>query len=139
MRGGSAALRSGADKAKAPVFFILGGEGPIAANYVDGTHFIVNEWAGVRGAARRGRRGRSALTDTQEFGAAVVTLEHRFYGQVRGARAITRLEPLRACAQSVPFNDSSTANLRYLSSRQSLADAAAFKDFLTTTQGFTGP
>eukprot|EP01113_Clastostelium_recurvatum_P030117 TRINITY_DN3649_c0_g1_i1.p1 TRINITY_DN3649_c0_g1~~TRINITY_DN3649_c0_g1_i1.p1 ORF type:complete len:489 (+),score=142.89 TRINITY_DN3649_c0_g1_i1:46-1467(+) len=44
----------------------------------------------------------------QKYNAMIVTLEHRFYGQ------------------SQPFSDLSTANLRYLSSRQALADWSHF-------------
>ncbi|CAI5975882.1 unnamed protein product [Closterium sp. NIES-64] len=45
------------------------------------------------------------------FGAAVVALEHRFYGQ------------------SQPFADLSTASLAYLSANQALADLATFRQF----------
>ncbi|CAI7826854.1 unnamed protein product, partial [Closterium sp. NIES-54] len=45
------------------------------------------------------------------FGAAVVALEHRFYGQ------------------SQPFTDLSTASLAYLSANQALADLATFRQF----------
>ncbi|CAI5493440.1 unnamed protein product [Closterium sp. Naga37s-1] len=45
------------------------------------------------------------------FGAAVVALEHRFYGQ------------------SQPFADLSTASLAYLSANQALADLATFQQF----------
>ncbi|BFI08382.1 hypothetical protein MPTK1_2g21240 [Marchantia polymorpha subsp. ruderalis] len=47
----------------------------------------------------------------QEFGAAVVTLEHRYYGE------------------SLPFDDLSTENLRFLSSKQALFDLAAFRNY----------
>ncbi|GJP39543.1 hypothetical protein CLOM_g23904 [Closterium sp. NIES-68] len=45
------------------------------------------------------------------FGAAMVALEHRFYGQ------------------SQPFADLSTASLAYLSANQALADLATFRQF----------
>lgn len=47
-----------------------------------------------------------------QFGALQVVLEHRFYGE------------------SVPNNDSSTANLRYLSSDQALEDLVTFSQFI---------
>lgn len=46
-----------------------------------------------------------------------MTLEHRFYGQ------------------SVPNNDSSTNNLRFLSSQQALEDLSAFHRYLTSQYG----
>lgn len=49
---------------------------------------------------------------SKEFGAMTVILEHRFYGE------------------SNPFNKCETDNLKYLSSRQSLADLASFRDFI---------
>ncbi|KAJ8558332.1 hypothetical protein K7X08_005098 [Anisodus acutangulus] len=45
------------------------------------------------------------------FGAAVVTLEHRYYGK------------------SSPFKSLTTENLKYLSSKQALFDLAAFRNF----------
>lgn len=42
-----------------------------------------------------------------------VAMEHRFYGE------------------TIPGNDSSTANLKYLSSQQALADSAAFHHIIT--------
>lgn len=47
----------------------------------------------------------------KKFGAAVVSLEHRYYGK------------------SSPFKDLTTHNLRYLSSKQSLFDLAAFRNY----------
>ncbi|RZC44744.1 hypothetical protein C5167_037686 [Papaver somniferum] len=47
----------------------------------------------------------------KKFGAAIVTLEHRYYGK------------------SSPFNTLSTENLKYLSSKQALFDLAAFREF----------
>ncbi|MCL7029365.1 hypothetical protein MKW94_023137, partial [Papaver nudicaule] len=47
----------------------------------------------------------------KKFGAAIVTLEHRYYGK------------------SSPFDTLSTENLRYLSSKQALFDLAAFRQF----------
>lgn len=47
----------------------------------------------------------------KKFGAAVVSLEHRYYGK------------------SSPFNSHSTENLKYLSSKQALFDLAAFRQY----------
>ncbi|KAI3989122.1 hypothetical protein MKX01_033158 [Papaver californicum] len=47
----------------------------------------------------------------KKFGAAIVTLEHRYYGK------------------SSPFNTLSTENLKYLSSKQALFDLAVFRQF----------
>ncbi|KAK9048685.1 hypothetical protein SSX86_032350 [Deinandra increscens subsp. villosa] len=47
----------------------------------------------------------------KKFGAAVVTLEHRYYGK------------------SSPFKSLTTENLKYLSSKQALFDLAAFRQF----------
>ncbi|XP_076929722.1 putative serine protease EDA2 [Bidens hawaiensis] len=47
----------------------------------------------------------------KKFGAAVVTLEHRYYGE------------------SSPFKDFTTQNLKFLSSKQALFDLAAFRQF----------
>ncbi|WCJ32576.1 Serine carboxypeptidase S28 family protein [Euphorbia peplus] len=46
----------------------------------------------------------------KKFGAAVVSLEHRYYGE------------------STPFKTTETKNLRYLSSKQALFDLAAFRE-----------
>lgn len=85
----------------APVFLVLGGEGLMSTHYVSG-HFISNQYA-------------------QEFGALIVALEHRYYGQ------------------SIPTPDTSTSNLQYLSSQQALADAAAFRQFIAQTYNANGP
>lgn len=77
---------------KNPVFYLLGGEGALSVTAVTG-HFILNQYA-------------------QQYGALVVAIEHRFYGE------------------SIPLNSSSTDNLRYLSSQQALADYAYFHDYL---------
>ncbi|KAJ8451951.1 hypothetical protein Cgig2_007434 [Carnegiea gigantea] len=47
----------------------------------------------------------------KKFGAAIVTLEHRYYGK------------------SSPFKSHTTENLRYLSSKQALFDLAAFRQY----------
>ena len=73
-------------------FFFLGGEGPLRPSSV-GDHFVVSLYAA-------------------KFGALVVSLEHRFYGE------------------SIPYEDSSTEHLRFLSSQQALADAAYFRNYL---------
>jgi len=76
-----------------PIFLVLGGEGPIADTYV-GDHFISGYWARI-------------------FGAMIVALEHRFYGD------------------SMPTTDSSTTNLTLLSAEQALADAVGFRQYIT--------
>jgi len=70
-----------------PIFFQVGGEGPISSE--DVTSLQMSVYA-------------------KQFGAAQVTLEHRFYGDSR------------------PFSNLTTDNLKYLSSEQALADAAVF-------------
>lgn len=47
----------------------------------------------------------------KKFGAAVVSLEHRYYGK------------------SSPFDSLTTENLRYLSSKQALSDLANFRQY----------
>ncbi|KAK7376056.1 hypothetical protein VNO78_34906 [Psophocarpus tetragonolobus] len=71
-----------------PIFFIIGGEGPCNG--------IVNDYIGVL---------------AKKFGAAMVTLEHRYYGK------------------SSPFNSLETENLKYLSSKQALFDLAVFRQY----------
>ncbi|GAB2282808.1 hypothetical protein Dimus_017344 [Dionaea muscipula] len=51
----------------------------------------------------------------KKFGAAVVSLEHRYYGK------------------SSPFKTLATENLRYLSSKQALFDLATFRQFYQTS------
>lgn len=51
------------------------------------------------------------LVLAQHFGAALVTLEHRYYGE------------------SQPFEELSTENLAYLSSKQAVFDLATFRNF----------
>jgi len=75
-----------------PIFYLLGGEGPIAPSDVLG-HFVLNNYA-------------------QTFGALIVSVEHRFYGE------------------SQPFADLSTPNLKYLTSEQALADYAAVRQHI---------
>jgi pimeloyl-ACP methyl ester carboxylesterase len=53
----------------------------------------------------------------QQYNALIVAVEHRFYGD------------------SVPFNDSSTPNLRYLTTLQALADFANFRASLPFQPG----
>ncbi|KAI6671465.1 hypothetical protein NL676_006350 [Syzygium grande] len=48
----------------------------------------------------------------KKFGAAVVSLEHRYYGK------------------SSPFKSLTTTNLKYLSSKQALSDLASFVNFI---------
>lgn len=47
----------------------------------------------------------------KKFGAAVVSLEHRYYGE------------------SSPFEELTTDNLKYLSSKQALFDLASYRNF----------
>ncbi|KAF5183658.1 Serine protease [Thalictrum thalictroides] len=47
----------------------------------------------------------------KKFGAAIISLEHRYYGK------------------SSPFKSSTTENLRYLSSKQALFDLAVFRQY----------
>ncbi|WJX88513.1 putative serine protease eda2 [Trifolium repens] len=71
-----------------PVFLVIGGEGPCNG--------IVNDYIGVL---------------AKKFGAAVVSLEHRYYGA------------------STPFDNIATENLKYLSSKQALSDLAVFRQY----------
>ncbi|PRP86137.1 hypothetical protein PROFUN_03124 [Planoprotostelium fungivorum] len=75
-------------KAGGPFFINVGGEGAISEKEVTG-HLMMSSYA-------------------QTYGAMVVSVEHRFYGE------------------SQPFPDLSTDNLRLLSSQQALADLANF-------------
>ncbi|XP_018604307.1 thymus-specific serine protease [Scleropages formosus] len=59
------------------------------------------------------------LEYARKLGALCFLLEHRFYGQSR------------------PTEDLSTASLRFLSSRQALADLAHFRTVIATAQGLT--
>ncbi|TKY55875.1 serine protease EDA2 [Spatholobus suberectus] len=71
-----------------PIFLVIGGEGPCNG--------IANDYIGVL---------------AKKFGAALVTLEHRYYGK------------------SSPFNSLETENLKYLSSKQALFDLAVFRQY----------
>ncbi|XP_004509337.1 probable serine protease EDA2 isoform X1 [Cicer arietinum] len=71
-----------------PIFLVIGGEGPCNG--------IVNDYIAVL---------------AKKFGAAVVSLEHRYYGL------------------STPFDSLATENLKYLSSKQALFDLAAFRQY----------
>lgn len=71
-----------------PIFLVIGGEGTCNG--------IVNDYIGVL---------------AKKFGAAVVSLEHRYYGE------------------STPFDTFSTENLKYLSSKQALFDLAVFRQY----------
>lgn len=72
-----------------PVFIHIGGEGAISARYVYNMSF---------------------MPLAQKYGALVLALEHRYYGESR------------------PTIDMSTPNLQWLSSQQALADLANFRD-----------
>lgn len=71
-----------------PIFLVIGGEATCNG--------IVNDYIGVL---------------AKKFGAAVVSLEHRYYGE------------------STPFDTFSTENLKYLSSKQALFDLAVFRQY----------
>ncbi|RDX77842.1 putative serine protease EDA2 [Mucuna pruriens] len=71
-----------------PIFLVIGGEGPCNG--------IANDYIGVL---------------AKKFGAALVSLEHRYYGK------------------SSPFNSLETKNLKYLSSKQALFDLAVFRQY----------
>jgi len=76
-----------------PIFVMLGGEGPLSEVELAG-HFILNEKA-------------------KQYGALMVSVEHRFYGK------------------SVPGDGTlKTDNLRLLSADQALADYAVFIDYI---------
>lgn len=79
-----------------PIFLYISGEGPMAPKVV--TSLQVNEYARL-------------------YGALVVALEHRFYGD------------------SQPFPDLSTPNLKFLSSQQALADLAYFRQEFNKAHG----
>ncbi|XP_057419365.1 probable serine protease EDA2 [Lotus japonicus] len=71
-----------------PIFLVICGEGPCSG--------IVNDYIGVL---------------AKKFGAAVVSLEHRYYGK------------------TTPFDSLATENLKYLSSKQALFDLAVFRQY----------
>ena len=54
----------------------------------------------------------------KKFGAAIVTLEHRYYGK------------------SSPFKSLTTKNLQFLSSKQALYDLAAFRQYYQASYAF---
>jgi len=74
-----------------PIFFLVNGEGPMSPLSAEVYQYVI--WA-------------------QQFGALVVSLEHRFYGE------------------SQPLEDLSTESLKFLSAEQALADAANFIAFI---------
>lgn len=76
-------------KTNGPVFMMIGGEGPLSARWVSVGSMV--EYAG-------------------KYGALVLALEHRFYGE------------------SHPLGDMSLESLKYLSSEQALADLATFHE-----------
>ncbi|KAK7376057.1 hypothetical protein VNO78_34907 [Psophocarpus tetragonolobus] len=71
-----------------PIFLLIGGEGTAKG--------IGNDYLAVL---------------AKKFGAALVALEHRYYGK------------------SSPFNSLETKNLKYLSSKQALSDLAVFRQY----------
>ena len=64
--------------------------------------------------------GVGVSADAAKHGALMVAVEHRFYGE------------------SVPFGDMSTANLKYLTVEQNLADTAAIVEHVQKTFGKGG-
>lgn len=80
-----------------PVFVYIGGEGALAPRSV--------EFGEIVDVGR-------------VHGAAIVALEHRYYGQ------------------SQPFSDFSAPNLRFLSSQMALADLANFLPFIKQEKGW---
>jgi hypothetical protein len=83
-----------------PIFILLGGEGPLEPSDVL-DHFVLPIYAA-------------------KFGALIVAVEHRFYGQ------------------SMPAPDLSTPNLRLLNSPQALADYALFQQYITQKYNAVG-
>ncbi|KAB5547551.1 hypothetical protein DKX38_010957 [Salix brachista] len=82
-----------------PIFLKICGE-----SSCDG---IANDYIGqITGFCRR-----LITVLAKKFGAAVVSLEHRYYGK------------------SLPFKSTTTENLRYLSSKQALFDLAVFRQY----------
>ncbi|KAK7346377.1 hypothetical protein VNO80_20895 [Phaseolus coccineus] len=71
-----------------PIFLVIGGESELTG--------IENDYVGVL---------------AKKFGAAIVSLEHRYYGK------------------SSPFDSLETQNLKYLSSKQALFDLAVFRQY----------
>lgn len=82
-----------------PIFFLVNGEGPM-----DPLSAVVYQY----------------VAWAQQFGALVVSLEHRYYGG------------------SQPTEDISTENLKFLSAEQALADAANFISFIITSNKAEG-
>lgn len=82
-----------------PVFLMLGGEGPADP-----------EWLAI---------DTEIMVNAAKFGAFVIFLEHRFYGE------------------SHPTPDTSLPNLVYLSSRQALRDAVYFKEYMVALHNMT--
>eukprot|EP01112_Ceratiomyxa_fruticulosa_P018622 TRINITY_DN5992_c0_g1_i4.p1 TRINITY_DN5992_c0_g1~~TRINITY_DN5992_c0_g1_i4.p1 ORF type:complete len:492 (+),score=105.18 TRINITY_DN5992_c0_g1_i4:1223-2698(+) len=89
------------DKANSgPIFVLVGGEGPASPMDVSG-EYVINNYA-------------------QQFGAMVISVEHRFYGD------------------SMPLPDLSVESLQYLTSAQALADFANFQKTVTAELGLEG-
>ena len=87
------------ERKSGPVFLMLGGEGPEDPEWLStDTEIMIN---------------------AAKFGAFVIILEHRFYGE------------------SHPTPDTSLENLVYLSSRQALRDAVYFKEYMVTLHNMT--
>lgn len=84
----------------------------------DGPVFVMLGGEGPETAA--GVAGHFIINEyAQKFGALILSVEHRFYGK------------------SNPTPDLSTANLRYLSSKQALADFATFQQYISQKYGLT--
>merc|ERR1712012_19244 len=84
-----------------PSILMIGGEGEASPKWLVGESTLVQY--------------------AKQQGAAIVLLEHRFYGQSR------------------PTNSTSVENLRLLSSRQALADLAYFITTIREEEGLVGP
>jgi len=83
---------------RGPIFLYIGGEGPVSETP---NNYVVNL--------------------AHDFGALIVTLEHRFYGE------------------SQPFNSLSTENLRYLTTSQALEDLAYFIQYFSQEKEIENP
>ncbi|KAF0692458.1 Aste57867_16469 [Aphanomyces stellatus] len=86
--------------AGSPVFLYINGENVADANTPVATSYFMNELA-------------------QKYGALVVSVEHRFYGQ------------------SQPTGDLTNDSLKYLTMGQALADLATFQDYFVGQQNLT--
>ena len=96
---------------KSPIFLMLGGEGQAPTYFLKTGQMVKN---------------------AKHYKAAMVMLEHRYYGEKHPTRFIFLLISIVFCCIDslyFVFSDTSVAGLKYLSSEQALADAAAFVKF----------